>query len=178
MNHLKEFTEYGQNRPYGGTSPADLGTPTDGKREVTGIISQPVTHTVISKIQVGDYRSAKDELESILRYGDPNSEDVQSIIMEIEAYLQTLDDTKKQEIINAINIYDLTMEKINKYKEFTQKINEQQIPTDLKTIEFSSLVSMFETLVAKKSTDPNDEKNLNNLRAEILGRYARTGAKP
>ena len=70
----------------------------------------------------------------------------------------------------------IRMSKLNKFSSFVESINEQAV--DLKTMTFASLLSMFESLIEKKSTNPADETQLNSVRGEILDRYAKTGATP
>jgi hypothetical protein len=72
------------------------------------------------------------------------------------------------------------MTQLKSYKKFV--INEQVVgdvnPTNIKTVEFSTLLSKFERLLKVPNLNDADQALLNSIRSEITSRYSKTGAKP
>ena len=151
--------------------------------------------TIILRIQAGDYHGAS-ELIRKLEESPAETEEDQAIIdgtlERIRDYISNLEPDRVKEIQKALNSDDLPTSRItprnindskmslNKYREFSRSINEQAVnTTNIKTIDFPSLITAFENLVAKKEVLSEDEKKMQtDLRGEILSRYAKTGAKP
>ena len=148
---------------------------------------------ILQKLQTGDYVGAKQLVDDLLSFqgSDEEKEIIKGVLLQVEDYLQTLDPEKHKEIKAAVMGDTLPggqtnpkyvmekMSKLNKYSEFIGKVNEQIATTDYKTMPFEKVLSTFETLVnslATKSKTPQDEQQLNDLRAELTSR--RDPSKP
>ena len=72
------------------------------------------------------------------------------------------------------------MSQLKNYKNFI--VNEQVAgdvnSTNVKTADFSALLSKFERLLKVPNLNDTDQALLNSIRGEITARYAKTGAKP
>jgi len=187
MNSTNKPGSYKLRGPQAGINvamPEDEETPEEVLKSPDGEMSQD---NIIQKLQTGDYVGAKKIVNDLLGFigSDEEKEIIKGVLLQVEDYLKTLEPEKQKEIKAAV-MGDSTpggktnpkyvmekMVKLNRYSEFVGKINEQSNPTDLKTLPFEKVLSMFETLVnslATKTKTPADEQQLNDFRAELTSR--------
>ena len=177
-----------------------LDIPEEGQKPIPRISQSEISNDqIILKLQAGDYSGAHNLLQELTKFQGTEEEKgiIEGIISQVKEYILSLPPEKQKEIANAIqgNLipggsavpkYVIEkMEKLSKYSKFIKTLNEQSVTTggvnatNIKTVDFSSLLSSFENLADKKITLTDDERSmLNNIRAEIQSRYSKTGAKP